>query len=263
MGTRPDEIIPERVPRERLAEEVPAHNVSIDYAFAIGRHEITIAEIAEFAEATGFEAPGCFGLEGDSWGFLPGADWRNPGFPVTDAHPATCLSYDDFAAYLSWLSETTGETYRFPTEAEWEYVARKGLGNPPDPYYLGEDACEHQNGADSSFGASFVPDWKPGLFDCDDGHAMSAPVASYLPNALGMYDVFGNVSEWVQDCSGHNHDGAPTDGSAHVRDDCPARVLKGGSWAGGPGFLRPAIRGGFPVSLHGDGHGLRVVREIP
>ena len=102
-----------------------------------------------------------------------------------------------------------------------------------------------------------------GLFDCDDGHAMSAPVASYLPNALGMYDVFGNVSEWVQDCSGHNHEGAPTDGSAHVRDDCPARVLKGGSWAGGPGFLRPAIRGGFPVSLHGDGHGLRVVREIP
>jgi formylglycine-generating enzyme required for sulfatase activity len=262
MGSALDENIPDRVPEQRLTEERPRHPVRIDYEFAMGRYEITIAEFARFADATDFNAPGCFGLTGSKWEFLADADWRSPGFEVNDAYPATCLSYDDFAAYLQWLSEITGEVYRFPTEAEWEYVARIGLGDPPEEYYLGVSACQHQNGADDQFKNSFVADWAPGLFECDDGFAAGSPVGSYEPNALGMYDVFGNVSEWTQDCSGFNHEGAPSDGSAHLRDPCPARVLKGGSWAGGPGFLRPAIRGGFPVPLHGDGHGLRVVREV-
>jgi len=262
MGTAEDEQLPPEVPPARIEEEQPAHSVRIDYPFAIGRYEVTIAEFAVFAEATDFEAEGCFGLTGTNWAFNPAANWRAPGFEVTDANPATCLSYDDFAVYLRWLSTRTGQTYRFPTEAEWEFVARSGLGDEPVPSSLGARACQHLDGADSQFKLTFTEDWAPGLFECDDGYASSSPVGSYVPNQLGMYDVFGNVSEWTEDCFGSNHEGAPVDGSARVLEPCTARVLKGGSWAGGPGFLRPAIRGGFPIALRGDGHGLRVVREL-
>lgn len=223
MGSAEDASIPARVPEQRIMEERPIHEVRIDYAFAIGRYEISVVEFAAFADATQFEpTAGCFGLTGDKWAFLPTGSWRAPGFEVTDGHPATCLSYDDFAAYLQWLSAETGHRYRFPTEAEWEFAARRGLGDGPEPDTLGTQACEHLNGADTQFKTQFVEDWKPGLFDCDDGFAESAPVGSYQPNALGMYDVFGNVSEWTQDCSGYNHEGAPTDGSAHLREPCPA-----------------------------------------
>ena len=181
---------------------------------------------------------------------------------MTDAYPATCLSYNDFSAYLAWLSARTGQTYRFPTEAEWEFAARSGLGDGPAPSSLGAQACQHLNGADARFKGAYTEDWWPGLFECDDGYAAGAPSGSYAPNELGMYDVFGNVSEWTEDCAGATHEGAPTDGSAHQLESCLTRVLKGGSWAGGPGFLRPAIRGGFPIALHGDGHGLRVVRKL-
>jgi formylglycine-generating enzyme required for sulfatase activity len=262
MGTAEDEILPSEFPPERIEEEKPAHLVQIDYRFAIGRREVTIGEFAEFAEATDFKPGECYGLNGDYWDINPAANWRNPGFKVTNAHPATCLSYNDFAAYLQWLSAETGQTYRFPTDAEWEFVARSALGDEPAPSSLGTQACQHLNGADLQFKQVFTEDWPPGLFECDDGFAESSPVGSYEPNRLGMYDVFGNVSEWTEDCAWTTHEGAPTDGSAHQLEDCTTRVLKGGSWAGGPGFLRPAVRGGFPIELNGDGHGLRVVREL-
>ena len=163
---------------------------------------------------------------------------------------------------MQWLSTRTGQTYRFPTEAEWEYVARSGLGDEPVPVYLGAQACEHLNGSDATFGREITQDWKPGLFERDDGYAATAPVGSYQPNKLGMYDVFGNVSEWTGDCFSTNHEGAPTDGSGRRLEPCVLGILKGGTSAGGPGYLRPSRRGGFPMHLRGDGHGLRVVREL-
>ena len=180
--------------------------MQIDYPFAIGRYEVTISE---FAAATDFLEDGCFVLVGNAWQYFPEASFRAPGFTVTDADPAACLSYEDSAAYLKWLSRRTGQTYRLPSEAEWEYAARAGLGDEPAPTYLGSQACEYLNGADAAFARTYADDWRAGLFECDDGYAATAPVGSYRPNRLGMYDVFGNVSEWTEDCSGTNHDGAP------------------------------------------------------
>jgi formylglycine-generating enzyme required for sulfatase activity len=139
---------------------------------------------------------------------------------------------------------------------------RSGLGDEPVPSYLGAQACEHLNGSDATFGREIIQDWNPGLFECDDGYAHTAPVGSYKPNKLGMYDVFGNVSEWTGDCFSTNHEGAPTDGSARRLEPCVLGILKGGTSAGGPGYLRPSRRGGYPMHLRGDGHGLRVVREL-
>ena len=262
MGSPDDEIIPPNVPQERIVEERPAHQVRIDYPFAIGRYELTVAQFTAFALATGFQSAGCFVLRGKAWKFERDASWRAPGFPVDGNYPATCLSSDDFGAYLQWLSVKTGHQYRIPTEAEWEYVARLGQGDEPTPELLGVAACDRVNGADAAFGRTYVAQWKPGLFACDDGYAAAAPVGTYKPNKLGMYDVLGNLSEWTQDCAGGTHAGAPGDGSVHLVENCTSHVLKGGSWSGGPGFLRPAIRGGFPIELRGDGHGLRVLREL-
>lgn len=262
MGSADDETIVGNVPRERILEERPAHDVRIAYPFAIGRYELTVAQFSEFADATGYQTAGCFVLRGTAWEFKPDASWRAPGFPVDDNYPATCLSSNDFSAYLQWLSRKTGHQYRIPTEAEWEYVARLGQGDVPTPELLGATACERVNGADAAFGRTYAAQWKPGLFDCDYGYAAAAPVGSFQPNKLGMYDVLGNLSEWTQDCAGGTHAGAPSDGSVHIVETCTSHVLKGGSWSGGPGFLRPAIRGGFPIELRGDGHGLRVLREL-
>ena len=262
MGSRDDEVIGPGYPPARIEQEKPVHLVRINAPFAIGRYEITIGQFAEFAEDTGFQAAGCFVLTGDRWVMNAAASWREPGFAVTDASPATCLSYDDFAAYLAWLSARTGATYRFPTEAEWEFVARTGLGGRPAPDSLGPSACQYLNGSDSTFTKVFTAQWKPGLFPCDDGVAAAAAVGRFPANDLGMYDVFGNMSEYTADCAGASYEGGPVDGSPRVLEPCAARVLRGGSWAGGPGYLRPATRGSFPVTLRGDGHGLRVVREL-
>ncbi len=262
VGLRDDEPLPPNVTPERLAAERPAHTVRIDYPFAIGISEVTVAEFNEFAKDTAFEAKGCFVLQGAGWVFDKTADWRKPGFAVTDQYPATCLSHDDFTAYLGWLSRKTGQTYRIPSEAEWEYVSRLGLGDDPVPATLGADACRFLNGADQAFRRTLPADWPPGLLACDDGYPRASPSGSYPANKLGMVDVFGNVAEWTADCAGTNHDGAPIDGSARIAEPCSSHVLKGGSWSGGPGYQRPAVRNSFPTNLRGDGHGLRVVREL-
>jgi formylglycine-generating enzyme required for sulfatase activity len=151
MGTAESEVIPTKVPAARIFEEKPVHGVHIDYSFAIGQYEISISEFALFADETGFESEGCFILKESKWVFNPTANWRNPEFDVTDAHPATCLSYDEFAAYLQWLSAKTGQTYRFPTEAEWEYVARLGIAEISENTFFGSSACQYLNGADIQF----------------------------------------------------------------------------------------------------------------
>ena len=125
---------------------------------AMGRYEVTVGEYRAFASATGAGAGDCFG---DSW--------RNPGFPQTDRHPVTCVSWDDAQAYVSWLSRTTGATYRLPTEAEW-----------------GQAAAGSQPGCDR-LGRGTRPDG-------------TCPVGASVANAAGLSDMVGNVFEWTQDC---------------------------------------------------------------
>jgi formylglycine-generating enzyme required for sulfatase activity len=260
MGSTEAEAAGAGMRADRAATERPQHAVEIRYPFAIGRFEVTVAEFGVYARETGFNGNGCFGLADGTWQLNPAASWASPGYPATPRHAATCLSPDDFQGYLNWLSQKTGKRYRFPSEAEWEYAARSGAGgatvwSPGDPA-----ACKAFNAADASYRAAFDQDYPS--FDCDDGHAVTAPVGSYAANRLGMHDVQGNVAEFVADCFFASHDGAPIDGSAR-RDDprCMARVAKGGSWAGEPGFMRPAVRVVVTADVRGTGFGMRVLRE--
>ena len=130
---------------------------------AMGRYEVTVGEYRAFASATGDGAGGgCFTVRaGDSW--------QNPGFSQTDRHPVTCVSWDDAQAYVSWLSRTTGATYRLPTEAEWGQAA---AGSEPGCDLLGRGT--RPNG--------------------------TCPVGASVANAAGLSDMVGNVWEWTQDC---------------------------------------------------------------
>ena len=194
----------------------------------------------------------------------PGYNFRKTNFPQTGAHPAACLSWDDAKAYLAWLSRKTGRAYRLPTEAEWEYAARAGTTGR---FHFGDneaDYCRHGNGVDATALAD-VPGAKEKGWDalpCRDGHAFTAPVGSFAPNAFGLHDTHGNVFEWVEDCWNDDFKGAPTDGSAWLTGDCAIRVQRGGAWGYPRTYLRIAVRGRQAQGYRYINAGVRVAREI-
>ena len=150
----------------------------------------------------------------------------------------TPVSWDDAQSFIAWLNARTGGNYRLPTEAEWEYAARAGSTMK---YHFGNDVsqlCHYANHNDSS---TFLP-WRNET--CSDGVIWIAEVGRYRPNAFGLYDMHGNVSEWVQDCWNDSYAGAPKDGSAWTSGNCSYRVIRGGSWDDAPRRLPSAFRFG-------------------
>jgi formylglycine-generating enzyme required for sulfatase activity len=206
---------------EGNTDEHPEHTVTIPNPFAVSKYEITRGEYARFVESSGY-AEG-----GRCWGRTEDASWRDPGFEQTDTHPAVCVSWQDARAYTEWLSRQTRRDYRLLTEAEWEYVTRAGTATR---YWWGDDVG--RNNAN--------------CWDCGSqwDHKGTAPVGSFRPNAFGLYDVHGNVWEWVADCYEKDAYKTHRDYPAMVggwQDSC-GRVLRGGSWFNGPDYCRSAGR---------------------
>ncbi len=242
--------------------EGPPHPVTIGYAFAIGRMEISNAQFGAFVEDTGYE-PGtdCRMWDGTGVSHIPGKDWRDPGYgrPPAANEPAACISWYDAKAYVGWLAKQTGQPYRLPTEAEWEYVARGGSqtdyawGNDPDA------GCFMANYYDES--AAGQRPWDP--VGCDDGHAIVAPIGSLQPNPFGLYDIIGNVWEWVEDCYIMPYGVQPTDGSDHQVDGaCERRGVRGGAWHSRATWQRPSFRGRDTEDFVTQVFGIRVARDL-
>ncbi len=216
----------------REEDEGPRHLVTIRSRFAVGVHEVTFAQWDACALAGGCA---------DHWPADQG--WGRGTRPVIN------VNWEDAQAYVEWLSGTTGEQYRLLSEAEWEYVARAGTTTAR---YWGESEagqCRYENGADS-----FAP--------CPDTYEHTAPVGSFEPNAFGLYDMLGNVSEWTADCVTDDYAGHPTNGSPSYAGDCSERVLRGGSWEDSPGLLRSANRDGFWADNRYFDDGFRVARVL-
>ena len=260
MGARPGEEERENLAPEFRNRSEPQRTVAVKQFFA-GRFEVTRGEYRAFAEATRRASDGCFIWNGADFERDAAKDWRHPGFAQDDRHPATCVSWEDASAYVSWLSQKTGRRYRLLTESEWEYAARAGT---PAARYWGDDAgiaCEFTNAADLTTRAE-VPDastWN--VTPCNDGHAYTAPAGSYRPNAFGLYDMLGNVEEWTQDCWNVNLRATPADGSASKVGDCAQRAVRGGSWLDAPVGVRAAYRVGSPVTIRVYRRGFRVARD--
>jgi formylglycine-generating enzyme len=267
MGSAYSETTREGVPNPFGTWEHPRHAVTIKNSFAIGRTAVTRREFEFFVRDSGYEPQGCHLYSKDvkpqgGWMFDPDRSWRNPGFAQTDQHPVVCVSFHDAQKYLQWLSLKAKATYRLPTEAEWEYAARAGRGTARFWGDGRDEACRFANVADLT--AAEALKWDPydseKVFQCRDGYIHTAPVGSFEPNPFGLYDMLGNVWQWVGDCFHEDYLKAPADGSAWISGRCDFRIIRGGSWYYFPRSVRSAYRLRIPAGTHNLISGFRVVR---
>ena len=208
-------------------EEKPVREVRIGHPFALGVREVTREEFGRFVDATGRSIDNrCRVLTGQQWANRSDRGWRNPGFRQSGSHPVVCVSWDEAKDYVEWLSRETGETYRLPSEEEWEYAARAGTGTK---YSWGNEVGANRANC--------------GKDHCGDQWKYTAPVGSFAPNGFGLYDTHGNVWEWVEDCFDGSYAGAPSGGGARRGGDCARRVMRGGGWGSHPWYLRAAFWG--------------------
>lgn len=214
---------------EEYTIERPVHNVTIAKPFAVGKFEVTFAEWDACVAAGG-----CKHAPGDG-------SWGRGNRPVMN------MSWQDVTReYLPWLSRTTGKSYRLLSEAEREYAAR---ASSQSKYGWGDDIGKNR--------ASF--DGCGSQWDL----RQTAPVGSFAASVYGIFDMHGNVGEWVQDCWHDNYHGAPTDGSAWTKSCSGISVIvRGGSFIDVRGNLRPASRLGSSPDLRSSSIGFRVARTL-
>jgi sulfatase modifying factor 1 len=264
MGLPNAEIAREGLTERLVADEFPQHKVTIAKPFALGQYPVTRGEYAEFVRDTGHVSKGCLVFNGRRWINDQRLSWRNPSYVQVDRHPVVCVSFDDAEGYVQWLSKKTGKAYRLPSEAEWEYAERAGTTTTRFWGDGRDQACQYANVGDL-FGAGALR-WnkhdKNRVFQCNDGFAYTSPVGWFKPNAFGLYDMLGNVFQWMQDCYHDSYKGAPTDGSAWLDKECKGRAQRGGSWSNGPLNTRSAARNGGPPEVRNIDVGFRVMRPL-
>ncbi|AXF18208.1 SUMF1/EgtB/PvdO family nonheme iron enzyme [Paraburkholderia caledonica] len=206
--------------------EKPVHHVTIAAPFAIGKYEVTV----------------------EQWNACVAANACAKLTPETNANktaPARDLSWDDAQQYVKWLSKTTGKPYRLPTEAEWEYADR---GGTTSAYWWGDQM-------------------RKGTANCKDcgepWHKEGPePAGSFAPNPYGLHDMNGSVWEWTADCWHNSYQSAPADGHAWESPTCDMRVIRGGSWREGSGYMLSATRFKYSSGVRQSQDGFRVVKEL-
>lgn len=263
MGSPDDEA-------QRQDNEGPAHEVQFKRGFAIARNETTMADFRRFVAATQYRSLATrrgrstvYDERGGAMSEHEGVDWRrdHAGRPATPVLPVVHVGFEDAQAYVAWLSAQTGQRYRLPSEAEFEYALR---GGSTEAYAWGKGAPARLvgnltgDGDRSRVGRS----WSNAIAGYSDGHWGPAPVRSYPAEALGTFDLVGNVSEWVQDCWHDSYRRAPADGTAWVNPGCEERVIRGASWASTLDRARSAYRQSSPTDTTHARLGFRVVREL-
>lgn len=207
--------------------ERPIHQVTFAKPFAIARRETTVGEWNRCVEA-------------GSCKYRPsGAEARSA------SHPITNVSWFDAKEYAAWLSAKTRQTYRLPSEAEWEYAAKGGAGTP---FAWGQQ----------------VGDGKANCRNCLSSlNPEPVNVGAFPENGFGLFDMAGNAAEWVEDCWNDSYRGAPQDGSAWQQGSCSLRVLRGGSFDSSATYVRPSARFRYDADVRYHANGFRLVRVMP
>jgi formylglycine-generating enzyme required for sulfatase activity/class 3 adenylate cyclase len=202
--------------------EKPIHGVTIR-SFAISKFPITVREWNACVAAK-------------SCSYTPTGE---------DDAPVTNLSWSDTQQFVEWLFSVTQKPFRLPTEAEWEYAARGGTRGK---FWWGDQLQAAMANCKG----------------CNEPYDPSQPlkVGSFKANPFGLYDMGGNIHQWVADCWHKNYQGAPSDGSAWVDNDCPSHVIRSGSWKNDPSYVRPSSRDHYDASVRYPTHGLRVALSL-
>jgi formylglycine-generating enzyme required for sulfatase activity len=213
--------------------ERPPHEVRIGHAFALGTYLVTFAQWDACVDDGG-----CGGYRPSDLGLADHGVGRGR-LPVFD------IDWDDAQAYVAWLRRRTGQAWRLPTEAEWEYAARAGTHTA---YYWGASVGRNHANCD-------------GCASAFDGNGPSA-VGSFAPNRFGLFDMAGNLLEWTSDCWHETYAGAPADGTSWEGPACPGRVARGGSYDSVPDSIRAGVRVALGQRERGNATGFRVARTL-
>ena len=263
MGSKPDEP-------GRVENEEPQHRVNLQRGFALGQREVSVAEFGAFVSLSGFqtraERSGHSTVYDSQSGRImekEGVYWKMDfeGKPALPEDPVIHVSWDDAQAYVDWLASGTGKPYRLPSEAEFEFALRAGS---KARYWWGDasparvvenltgefDVSRERRSWAVAFSAYTDKFWGP------------APVASFGPNPFGLFDMGGNVAEWVSDCWHDNYVRAPRDGSAWINPGCEQRVIRGGYWASTPDQTRSAYRHVGKSNYRDARVGFRIARDL-
>jgi len=263
MGSPADEV-------GHSDNEEPQRRVRIDTGFAIGRSEVSVGDFGEFVRGakyvTDAERLGSSAIYDEASGRISdrhGVTWREDykGERATPTLPVVHVSWNDTQAYLGWLSQHTGKRYRLPSEAEFEYALRAGSaarfpwgdGNPDK--VVGNFTGEGDRSPSKR-------SWSQAFPRYGDGYWGPAPTKSFPANAYGLFDMEGNVSEWVEDCWHDNYVRAPKDANAWVNPGCERHVVRGGSWGSDPTQVRSAFRIAAPADTRSARVGFRVARDL-
>lgn len=217
----------------RDADEGPLHKVSISYPLAIGATEVTFDQWEACVRDGGC---GKYHPDDEHWG--------------RGKRPVINVSWEDSQKYLAWLNRKTGHNYRLLTEAEWEYVARSGTRTP---FYTGACVAATQANIDQRFEYADCPTKVSAYL------GKTSEVAHYPPNPFGVFDIIGNVTEWVQDEGHDDYFGAPVAGQSwDKKGDAVVRVVRGGNWDSIPKHARVANRYQLPIDFRSNTVGFRV-----
>ncbi len=206
--------------------EQPVRDVAVSQPFAIGKYEVTVAEWKACAAAGACKDIG-------------------PVEPGDDKRPMQNVSWPDAEAFTAWLGETTGQRYRLPTEAEWEYAAR---GGKPTRFWWGDT----------------YEDARANCSECGDDWDRKRPsaIGAYDANPFGLHDMNGGVSEWTADCWIANYRNAPKDTGAQTSPNCQQRVLRGGSWRSSQDDVTSSSRFYYDAQVRYYTNGFRVARDL-
>lgn len=251
-------------------DEQPQHPVRFERGFAMTRHEITVGQFRRFVIATGAtpratQRGHSLAYDARSGNFLRGSgiDWQSgyDGRPAGEDMPVIHVTARDAEAYAAWLSEQTGVHYRLPSEAEFEYALRAG-GQTLYPWGVGAPPADAGNLAGGKDVSTRGRSWSNAFPGYGDGWWGPAPVGRFAANAYGLYDMVGNVSEWVADCWHRGYRRAPSNGQAWVNPGCRTRMYRGSSWASAPAQARSAWRASGGVDATNARVGFRLVRQL-
>lgn len=255
---------------QRQASEGPVHEVRFERGFAMARNEITVADFKRFIDSSGYRTlatrAGHSRVYDEKGGVLSehdGVDWRrdHAGRIASPMLPVVHVAFEDAQAYAQWLSRQTGQRYRLPSEAEFEYALR---GGGSQAYPWGASAPTRLVGNLTGRGDKSQTGrrWVNAIAGYSDGFWGPAPVRTFPEESFGTFDLIGNVSEWTLDCWHESYQRAPADGSAWVNAGCPQRVVRGASWASSLDQARSAYRLGADAVTTTARLGFRVVREL-
>lgn len=254
----------------RLDHEGPQHRVTFRRGFAMGRTEVTVEQFRAFVEKSGYrtdaEKTGHSMVYDHHSGRLvqrERIDWEYDyeGRRAEEDLPVVHVSFNDAMAYVKWLSRGTGKPYRLPSEAEFEYALRAGRSSS---YWWGEGTppAVVENLTGERDVSRSRRQWETFFEGYGDRHWGPAPAASFEANPYGLFDMGGNVAEWVMDCWHDTYIRAPDDGSAWINPGCATRVVRGAYWASAPQQARSAYRLQAQPTLSGGRVGFRIARDL-